>query len=32
MLTFYWQQEQRWEGRDYRLDVVVPPDPNVPLD
>jgi glucoamylase len=32
MLTFYWQQEQRWEGRDYRIDVVVPPDPNVPLD
>lgn len=32
MLTFYWQQEQRWEGRDYRIDVVVPPDPNILLE
>ncbi|HEY3917285.1 MAG TPA: glucan 1,4-alpha-glucosidase [Stellaceae bacterium] len=22
VLTFYWQRDQRWEGSDYRLDVV----------
>ena len=22
VLTFYWQNEQRWEGTDYRIDVV----------
>jgi hypothetical protein len=22
LMTFFWQQEGRWEGTDYRLDVV----------
>jgi glucoamylase len=22
VLTLYWQNDQRWEGTDYRIDVV----------
>ena len=22
VLTFYWQDDRRWEGTDYRIDVV----------
>jgi glucoamylase len=22
VMTFYWQHDQRWEGTDYRIDIV----------
>jgi glucoamylase len=22
VLTFFWQNDQRWEGTDYRIDVI----------